>query len=91
MQSHHEEQEITGMMLAFPGVMGTEERGVLTVKEPHVSSSDFSLFLGGEDTCKLDLLQLQTLTSCGFNSSNPLIIITHGWSVRSTPAFFTLH
>ncbi|KAF6722616.1 Hepatic triacylglycerol lipase [Oryzias melastigma] len=39
------------------------------------------LFLGGEDTCTLDPLQLHTLTSCGFNSSNPLIIITHGWSV----------
>uniref|UniRef100_A0AAQ5Y9P2 Hepatic triacylglycerol lipase n=1 Tax=Amphiprion ocellaris TaxID=80972 RepID=A0AAQ5Y9P2_AMPOC len=54
---------------------------VLRVKEPYVSSSAFSLFLGGEDTCTLDPLQLHTLTSCGFNSSNPLIIITHGWSV----------
>ncbi|XP_017297670.1 hepatic triacylglycerol lipase [Kryptolebias marmoratus] len=57
------------------------ERAVLRVKGPHVSRSVFRLFLGGEDTCTLDLLQLQTLTSCGFNSSNPLIIITHGWSV----------
>ncbi|XP_029944802.1 hepatic triacylglycerol lipase [Salarias fasciatus] len=53
----------------------------LRVKEPYVSSSDFSLFLGDDDTCTLDPLQLHTLTSCGFNSSNPLIIITHGWSV----------
>uniref|UniRef100_A0AAQ5ZRU4 Hepatic triacylglycerol lipase n=1 Tax=Amphiprion ocellaris TaxID=80972 RepID=A0AAQ5ZRU4_AMPOC len=45
------------------------------------SPQTFSLFLGGEDTCTLDPLQLHTLTSCGFNSSNPLIIITHGWSV----------
>ncbi|XP_039993858.1 hepatic triacylglycerol lipase isoform X2 [Xiphias gladius] len=58
-----------------------EQSGVLTVKEPYVSSSVFRLFLEGEDTCKLDPLQLHTLTSCGFNSSNPLIIITHGWSV----------
>uniref|UniRef100_A0AAQ6A854 Hepatic triacylglycerol lipase n=1 Tax=Amphiprion ocellaris TaxID=80972 RepID=A0AAQ6A854_AMPOC len=57
------------------------QRIVLRVKEPYVSSSAFSLFLGGEDTCTLDPLQLHTLTSCGFNSSNPLIIITHGWSV----------
>ncbi|XP_061599556.1 hepatic triacylglycerol lipase [Cololabis saira] len=63
------------------GVMSTGDIGVQWVKEPHVSSSVFSLFLGGEDTCTLDLLQLHTLTSCGFNSSNPLIIITHGWSV----------
>ncbi|XP_041643498.1 hepatic triacylglycerol lipase [Cheilinus undulatus] len=55
----------------------TEDR----VNELHVSSSVFSLFLEGEDTCTLDPLQLHTLTSCGFNSSNPLIIITHGWSL----------
>uniref|UniRef100_A0AAQ5Y438 Hepatic triacylglycerol lipase n=1 Tax=Amphiprion ocellaris TaxID=80972 RepID=A0AAQ5Y438_AMPOC len=62
-------------------VADIEQRIVLRVKEPYVSSSAFSLFLGGEDTCTLDPLQLHTLTSCGFNSSNPLIIITHGWSV----------
>ncbi|CAN9507061.1 unnamed protein product [Ophioblennius macclurei] len=59
----------------------TELRGVLRVKEPYVSSAVFSLFLGDDDTCTLDPLQLHTLTSCGFNSSNPLIIITHGWSL----------
>nr|XP_015808485.2 hepatic triacylglycerol lipase [Nothobranchius furzeri] len=63
------------------GMLDTAEGGVSWVKRPHVSSSIFRLFLGGEDTCTLDPLQLQTLTSCGFNSSNPLIIITHGWSV----------
>ncbi|XP_063353721.1 hepatic triacylglycerol lipase isoform X1 [Pelmatolapia mariae] len=63
------------------GAVETEQRGVLREKEPYVSSSIFRLFLGGEDTCTLDPLQLHTLTSCGFNSSNPLIIITHGWSV----------
>ncbi|XP_072236640.1 hepatic triacylglycerol lipase isoform X1 [Leuresthes tenuis] len=63
------------------GVMDTEEKGVLILREPYVSSSVFRLLLRGEDTCTLDPLQLHTLTSCGFNSSNPLIIITHGWSV----------
>ncbi|XP_062278449.1 hepatic triacylglycerol lipase [Scomber scombrus] len=58
-----------------------EQRGTLNVKEPYVSSSVFNLLTEGEDTCTLDPLQLHTLTSCGFNSSNPLIIITHGWSV----------
>lgn len=62
-------------------VTDSEEEGFLRVKKPHVSSSVFRLFLGGEDTCMLDPLQLHTITSCGFNSSNPLIIITHGWSV----------
>lgn len=54
---------------------------VLSLSEPYVTSSVFRLFLQGEDTCALGPAQLQTLTSCGFNSSNPLIIITHGWSV----------
>ncbi|XP_015247294.1 PREDICTED: hepatic triacylglycerol lipase [Cyprinodon variegatus] len=62
-------------------VTAAVERGILGVKEPYVSSSVFRLFLGDEDTCTLDPLQLHTLASCGFNSSNPLIIITHGWSV----------
>ncbi|XP_042348650.1 hepatic triacylglycerol lipase [Plectropomus leopardus] len=59
----------------------TEQRVVLGVKEPYISSSVFSMFSEGEENCKLDPLQLHTLTSCGFNSSNPLIIITHGWSM----------
>ncbi|XP_054626194.1 hepatic triacylglycerol lipase [Dunckerocampus dactyliophorus] len=58
-----------------------DKRGPLKVKEPHVSSSVFRLFVEGEDTCTLDPLQLHSLSSCGFNTTNPLIIITHGWSV----------
>ncbi|KAK7913092.1 hypothetical protein WMY93_013303 [Mugilogobius chulae] len=54
---------------------------VLSFGEPYVPSAVFRLFLQGEDTCTLELAQLHTVTSCGFNSSNPLIIITHGWSV----------
>ncbi|XP_033843931.1 hepatic triacylglycerol lipase [Periophthalmus magnuspinnatus] len=54
---------------------------VLSFREPYIPSAVFRLFLQGEDTCTLELAQLHTLTSCGFNSSNPLIIITHGWSV----------
>uniref|UniRef100_A0A3Q3MVG0 Hepatic triacylglycerol lipase n=1 Tax=Mastacembelus armatus TaxID=205130 RepID=A0A3Q3MVG0_9TELE len=58
-----------------------EQRRAVKVKEQYASSSVFRLFLEGEDTCTLDPLQLHTLTSCGFNSTNPLIIITHGWSM----------
>nr|ACH53600.1 hepatic lipase [Epinephelus coioides] len=58
-----------------------EQRVVLKEKKPYVISSVFKMFSEGEDNCILDPLQLHTLTSCGFNSSNPLIIITHGWSV----------
>uniref|UniRef100_A0A3B3V1U2 Hepatic triacylglycerol lipase n=1 Tax=Poecilia latipinna TaxID=48699 RepID=A0A3B3V1U2_9TELE len=59
----------------------TDPEAAVRPQEPRLSGSVFRLFLGGEDTCMLDPLQLHTLTSCGFNSSNPLIIITHGWSV----------
>ncbi|XP_029353650.1 hepatic triacylglycerol lipase [Echeneis naucrates] len=59
----------------------TEQGRVPLVNQPYVSSTAFRLFLEGEDTCTLDPLQLHTLPSCGFNGSNPLIIITHGWSV----------
>lgn len=82
---------MTSLLFDFGGAVDAEQRSVLTEKNQYVSSSVFRLFLEGEDTCTLDPLQLHTLTSCGFNSSNPLIIITHGWSVRSTPAFLTLH
>uniref|UniRef100_A0A8C3B0T9 Hepatic triacylglycerol lipase n=1 Tax=Cyclopterus lumpus TaxID=8103 RepID=A0A8C3B0T9_CYCLU len=58
-----------------------EQRVVLRLNQPYVSSSVFRMFLEGEDNCTLDPLQLHTLTSCGFNSSNPIIIITHGWSL----------
>uniref|UniRef100_A0A8C6UEJ0 Hepatic triacylglycerol lipase n=1 Tax=Neogobius melanostomus TaxID=47308 RepID=A0A8C6UEJ0_9GOBI len=55
---------------------------VPSFREPYVPRAVFRLFLQGEDTCTLEPAQLHTLTSCGFNSSNPLIIITHGWSVN---------
>ncbi|XP_060923663.1 hepatic triacylglycerol lipase-like isoform X2 [Limanda limanda] len=70
-----------GKKIKGNGAVDTEWSRVLKGMEPFVSSSLFGLFLEGEDTCTLDPLQLHTLTSCGFNSSNPLIIITHGWSV----------
>lgn len=75
----------------FRGAADAQPRRVLKVQEPYVSSTVFRLFVEGEDTCTLDSPQLHALTACGFNSSNPLIIITHGWSVRSTPTLSTLH
>lgn len=84
-----ENKQISPLLFGFQDVVATEQRGILKVKAPHVSSSVFRLFVEGEDNCTVDPLQLHTLTSCGFNSSNPLIIITHGWSVRST--FLPLH
>lgn len=59
---------------------------------PHITSTVFKLYSDGakdmEDWCTVEAFRPHTQTSCGFNSSHPLIIITHGWSVRpvlSTP------
>ncbi|KAM9817494.1 hepatic triacylglycerol lipase [Neosynchiropus ocellatus] len=62
-------------------IKGKRDDNGLSLKDHHVSSSVFTLFHGEEDTCILELTQLHSLASCGFNSSNPLIIITHGWSL----------
>lgn len=65
---------------------------VLRMKMPHITSTVFKLYSDGakdmEDWCTVEAFRPHTQTSCGFNSSHPLIIITHGWSVRpvlSTP------
>uniref|UniRef100_A0A8C8HZS5 Lysophospholipase n=1 Tax=Oncorhynchus tshawytscha TaxID=74940 RepID=A0A8C8HZS5_ONCTS len=62
------------------------------MKMPHITSTVFKLYSDGakdmEDRCTVEAFRPHTQTSCGFNSSHPLIIITHGWSVRpvlSTP------
>uniref|UniRef100_A0A674EWZ8 Lipase, hepatic a n=1 Tax=Salmo trutta TaxID=8032 RepID=A0A674EWZ8_SALTR len=53
---------------------------------PHITSTVFKLYSDGakdmEDWCTVEAFRPHTRTSCGFNSSHPLIIITHGWSVR---------
>lgn len=79
------------LSLCDPALADTQQRRGPKEDERRLGSTVFRLFVDGEDTCTLDPLQLHTLTSCGFNGSNPLIIITHGWSVRSSPALFTLH
>uniref|UniRef100_A0A8B9HHS9 triacylglycerol lipase n=1 Tax=Astyanax mexicanus TaxID=7994 RepID=A0A8B9HHS9_ASTMX len=49
--------------------------------EPQAVFRVFSPEVDMEDTCTVKLFQQQTLQSCGFNSSHPLVIITHGWSM----------
>ncbi|XP_062328063.1 hepatic triacylglycerol lipase isoform X1 [Osmerus eperlanus] len=61
-----------------------EQHPNLRMKRPHTPNSVFRLYTEGDsmdDTCTLEPFRPHTLTSCGFNSSLPLIIITHGWSV----------
>ena len=63
-----------------------EQHPDLRRKRPHTPNSVFRLYTEGDsmdDTCTLEAFRPHTLTSCGFNSSLPLIIITHGWSVRT--------
>uniref|UniRef100_A0A3B3TC16 Hepatic triacylglycerol lipase n=2 Tax=Paramormyrops kingsleyae TaxID=1676925 RepID=A0A3B3TC16_9TELE len=51
---------------------------------PYEPVSRFWMFNVGaslEDLCPIRALQPQTLDSCGFNSSHPLVIIIHGWSL----------
>uniref|UniRef100_A0A8K9XNU6 Lipase, hepatic a n=1 Tax=Oncorhynchus mykiss TaxID=8022 RepID=A0A8K9XNU6_ONCMY len=68
------------------------DNGPLYAYMPHITSTVFKLYSDGakdmEDWCTVEAFRPHTQTSCGFNSSHPLIIITHGWSVRpvlSTP------
>ncbi|XP_056134280.1 hepatic triacylglycerol lipase [Lampris incognitus] len=55
-----------------------------TENVPHEGNAVFTLYSRGEvmeDACVLADFKAASLTSCGFNSSHPLIIVTHGWSM----------
>lgn len=54
------------------------------MKVPYIPKSVFRLYTGGDsidDTCVVELFQTETFHTCGFNNTNPLVIITHGWVV----------
>ncbi|XP_066509118.1 hepatic triacylglycerol lipase-like [Hoplias malabaricus] len=56
----------------------------MSMKMPYEPQSEFRVFspeVDLEDACTVKLFQPHTLQSCGFNSSHPLVIITHGWSM----------
>ncbi|XP_036390860.1 hepatic triacylglycerol lipase-like [Megalops cyprinoides] len=55
------------------------------MKTPYIPKSSFLLYSEGDNTddaCVIQPFQPQTLDSCSFNASLPLIIITHGWSIN---------
>ncbi|XP_066557405.1 hepatic triacylglycerol lipase isoform X2 [Amia ocellicauda] len=57
----------------------------VTRKEPYVPQSNFLLYSKGDsidDTCTVLPYQPESLQSCHFNTSVPLVIIIHGWSVN---------
>ncbi|KAM9495821.1 hepatic triacylglycerol lipase-like [Clarias gariepinus] len=55
------------------------------VKVPLVVKSTFHMHLKGslfEDTCSIKPFQSDTLDMCNYNTSNPLVIIIHGWTMN---------
>uniref|UniRef100_A0A4W4H0S0 Hepatic triacylglycerol lipase n=1 Tax=Electrophorus electricus TaxID=8005 RepID=A0A4W4H0S0_ELEEL len=59
---------------------------ILTV--PLVVKSTFHMHLQGntfEDTCTIVPFHSETLSTCNYNSSSPLVIIIHGWTVGNAP------
>ncbi|MCI4381961.1 hypothetical protein PGIGA_G00258010 [Pangasianodon gigas] len=55
------------------------------VKAPLVVKSTFHMHLQGslfEETCAIKPFQLDTLDTCNYNTSDPLIIIIHGWTMN---------
>ncbi|XP_052416251.1 hepatic triacylglycerol lipase [Carassius gibelio] len=52
------------------------------MKIPYKPKSIFRLYTDSiDDTCTVELFKPHTLDTCGFNSSHPLAIIIHGWSL----------
>lgn len=57
------------------------------VKVPLVVKSTFHMHVRGnlfEDTCVIKPFEADTLDRCNYNTSNPLVIIIHGWTVRTS-------
>lgn len=55
------------------------------VKLPLVVKSTFHMHQQGnvlEDTCAIIPFKPDSLNTCAYNRSSPLVIIIHGWSVR---------
>ncbi|KAK2819732.1 hypothetical protein Q7C36_021378 [Tachysurus vachellii] len=56
----------------------------MKIKTHYEPKSMFRMYTHGmdiNDACTVKLFQAHTLQSCSFNSSHPLVIIIHGWSM----------
>lgn len=64
--------------------------GLEMENEVKVVKSTFHMHVQGnffEDTCTIKPFQSDTLDICNYNTSNPLVIIIHGWTVRTSLTF----
>ncbi|XP_059808548.1 hepatic triacylglycerol lipase isoform X2 [Hypanus sabinus] len=64
-------------------IQGKEDASVHR-RRPDTTTSKFCLFKGqlsNSETCCITLNRPESLDMCGFNTSNPLVMIIHGWTV----------
>ncbi|XP_026996747.2 hepatic triacylglycerol lipase [Tachysurus fulvidraco] len=67
----------------------TEHVGELALEnevmvKPAVAKTTFHMHLRGslfEDTCAIEPFESDTLSTCNYNTSDPLVIIIHGWTI----------
>nr|XP_001095252.2 hepatic triacylglycerol lipase isoform X1 [Macaca mulatta]XP_028706816.1 hepatic triacylglycerol lipase isoform X1 [Macaca mulatta] len=64
-----------------PEPFGRRAQAVETNKTLHEMKTRFLLFGETNQGCQIRINHLDTLQECGFNSSRPLVMIIHGWSV----------
>ncbi|XP_035114595.2 hepatic triacylglycerol lipase [Callithrix jacchus] len=65
-----------------PEPFGRRTRALETSKTPHETKTRFLLFGETHRGCQIQIDRLDRLQECGFNSSLPLVMIIHGWSVN---------
>lgn len=76
----------------IPGPFGRRQRAAETKEASQETEIRFLLFQEETDKgCQIRLNHPDTLQQCGFNSSLPLVMIIHGWSVGNADMpFFSL-
>uniref|UniRef100_A0A287CZR5 triacylglycerol lipase n=1 Tax=Ictidomys tridecemlineatus TaxID=43179 RepID=A0A287CZR5_ICTTR len=73
-----------GLQFYIPELIGRRSRAVETKKSLQETETRFLLFKDETNKgCQIRLNHPDTLRECGFNSSLPLVVIIHGWSVTA--------